>query len=87
LAGKNLIGLRHLWQAGGGGFFGVIAHADQAQALPNSQSPMVAWGGAVISLLLRETTAVQWSILITIRNREQKEGGPAARAGSSHFGS
>jgi hypothetical protein len=48
---------------------------------------MVAWGGAVISLLLRETTAAQWSILITIRNREQKEGRSAARAGSSHFGS
>jgi hypothetical protein len=35
---------------------------------------MVAWGGAVISSLLREPPPAQWSILITIRNREQKEG-------------
>jgi hypothetical protein len=31
---------------------------------------------------IARTTTAQWSILITIRNREQKEGGPAARAGS-----
>jgi hypothetical protein len=42
------MGLRHVGQIGGGEFLGMTLTLDQAGALPNSQSPIIAEDGPVI---------------------------------------
>jgi hypothetical protein len=49
LTSIKCIGLRHLEQVGGGGFFGMTRTLVQARALPNSLSPIIAEGGRVMA--------------------------------------
>jgi|tagenome__1003787_1003787.scaffolds.fasta_scaffold14052402_1 hypothetical protein len=46
------MGLLHLVQIGGGGFFGMLLTLIQARVLPNSLSPETAEAGAVMGGLI-----------------------------------